>query len=44
MDIVFQGFQLEANEGLTLDAFFKHLVESNERDFSFNDKKSIIRY
>lgn len=44
MNIVFQGFQLEANEGLTLDAFFKHLAESNEGDFTFAHKKRIFLF
>lgn len=39
MNIVFQGFQLEPNAGLTLDTFFRHLVRSNEGDFTVAHKK-----
>ena len=44
MNIVFQGFQLEPNAGLTLDTFFRHLVRSNEGDFTVAHKKRIFLF
>lgn len=44
MNIVFQGFQLEPNVGLTLDVFFGNLVNSNEGDFDFSHRKRILLF